>query len=89
MDHARRLTFIRRARDLGFTLDDVRALLALAQPGKTSCAGVKQIASAHLRDVRERMADLARLESILAETVDQCAGGKATECPVLDALWPA
>jgi hypothetical protein len=35
------------------------------------------------------MADLARLESILAETVDQCAGGKATECPVLDALWPA
>jgi MerR family mercuric resistance operon transcriptional regulator len=87
-DHARRLSFIRRARDLGFSLDEIRALLALAQPGKSACAGVKRIASAHLQDVRTKMADLARLEHILAKTVERCVGDQSPACPVLDALWP-
>jgi MerR family transcriptional regulator, mercuric resistance operon regulatory protein len=85
-EDARRLTFIRRARELGFSLDDIRALLALAQPGKSSCGDVKAIASAHLADVREKMADLARLERTLAETVKKCVGGRAPTCPVLEVL---
>lgn len=86
--HVRRLAFIRRARELGFALGDIRALLALAAPGQASCADVRDIASAHLAAVRARLADLARLEAILADTVTQCTGDRSPTCPVLDILDP-
>ena len=82
----RTLAFIRRSRDLGFTLEEIRALLALGGPECASCADVHKIASAHLANVRSKLADLARLESILAETVAQCSEGASPDCPVLDIL---
>jgi len=83
----RRLTFIRRGRELGFALDEIRALLALATPGRRSCKEVEAIAAAHLADVRAKMADLARLEGILSATVGKCArSAKAPSCPVLEML---
>jgi MerR family mercuric resistance operon transcriptional regulator len=87
-EHARRLTFIRRARELGFSLEDVRALLELAQPGKSSCDEVRVIASDHLKDVRRKIADLTRLERTLAETVKKCVGSRSLICPVLEVLVP-
>jgi MerR family mercuric resistance operon transcriptional regulator len=84
--HVKRLAFIRRARELGFGIDDIRALLALAEPARGSCAEVREIAQAHLDDVRAKLADLAKLEQILAETIDQCSGEPAPSCPVLDML---
>lgn len=88
-EHAQRLTFIRRGRELGFTIDDIRALLNLAVPGVVSCAEVRELASAHLEVVRAKLADLARLEIILADTVVRCSGAPAPTCPVLDMLDPA
>ena len=84
--HGRTLGFIRRARDLGFSLDEIRALLALASPGGASCAKVKEIAEGHLADVRAKLADLRKLEAILAGAVARCAGDAVPACPVLDIL---
>lgn len=83
---ARRLAFIRRARELGFSLDEIRTLLTLSEPGRASCAEVQPIAQAHLESVRAKRADLARLERILADTVSRCTGTASPECPVLDML---
>ncbi len=84
--HRRTLGFIRRARDLGFSLDEIRSLLKLNQSGRASCAEVQEIASKHLGSVRTKLADLARLEAVLSETVGQCAGNITPGCPVLDIL---
>lgn len=84
--HIRRLAFIRRARELGFSIEDIRALLALAEASRASCAQVQEIAQAHLDDVRAKLADLAKLEHILTETVARCSGDPAPSCPVLDML---
>jgi MerR family mercuric resistance operon transcriptional regulator len=80
------LSFIRRARELGFGIEAIKALLALAEPGHTSCADVRSLTVTHLGDVRAKMSDLRRLERILASTVDQCSGAETPTCPVLDML---
>ncbi len=85
-EQVRQLAFVKRARELGFRIDDIRVLLALAEPGHVSCADVRRIAMTHLEEVRAKLADLARLENILAETVARCSGEKAPACPVLDVL---
>ena len=85
--HKRRLTFIRRGRDLGFGIEAIRALLDLAEPGHRSCDDVQIIAAAHLAEVRAKLADLVRLEAILAQTVSRCANPtSAPSCPVLEML---
>jgi len=80
------LAFIRRSRDLGFTLEEIRALLALGGPERASCADVHKIANAHLTNVRSKLSDPAKLEAILAETVARCSDGAVPDCPVLDIL---
>jgi MerR family transcriptional regulator, mercuric resistance operon regulatory protein len=85
-DEVGRLGFVRRARELGFTLDEVRALLGLAAGGQQSCAEARDIAARHLKDVRTRMADLRRMERALAETVRACAAGGDAGCPLIAAL---
>ena len=86
-EHRQRLKFIRRARDLGFSIDEIRALLDLATSGHRSCEEVRPIAAAHLADVRAKLADLARLEAVLADTVKQCARhAQAPTCALLEAL---
>ena len=83
----KRLNFIRRARRLGFALDAVRALLAMADGEEQNCANAERIAAAHLDDVRAKIADLERMESVLAVMVAACAGGTTPECPVIEALY--
>ena len=85
-EHSRQLAFIRRGRELGFSIDEVRALLALASLEQGSCSQVRDIAATHLLDVRARLARLRELESILAETVAKCSGNASPPCPVLDIL---
>ena len=80
------LAFVRRARELGFSIADIRALLALAAPGQNSCAEVKEVASAHLANVKAKLADLAKLETILSTTIAQCSENPSPTCPVLDIL---
>jgi MerR family mercuric resistance operon transcriptional regulator len=80
------LAFIRRGRELGFGLADIRALLALRAPEKASCADVREIAAHHLDGIRLKIADLRKLEKLLAKTIAQCSGSEAPDCPVLDIL---
>ena len=80
------LVFIRRGRELGFTLDQIRALLNLSGPGRASCAEVREIAKHHIEDTSAKINDLAKLKRLLRKTVAQCSGGKAPDCPVLDIL---
>jgi len=82
----RSLAFIRRARELGFSLEDIRALLRLGGPAKASCSEVREIAAHHLEDIRAKLDDLTKLERLLAETVARCSGKTAPDCPVLDIL---
>ena len=87
-EEARTLHFIRRSRELGFTLDEIRALLALGGPGRASCREVRDIASHHLQEIRAKIADLAKLEKLLAKTIAKCSGSVAPDCPVIDILTP-
>lgn len=82
----RTLGFVRRARELGFTLDEIRALLDLGGPGKASCAQVRQIASHHLEGIRAKIAHLKKLENLLSKTIARCSGKAVPDCPVLDVL---
>jgi len=84
--HVERLRFILRARELGFSLDDIRGLLALVDRGTQTCAEVKERTERHLADVREKIADLKRIERVLADTAAQCSGDEVPDCPVLEAL---
>ena len=78
------LVFIRRSRELGFSLDEIRTLLRLGGPEKASCREVREIAAHHLEDIRARLVDLKKLERLLAKTVARCSGRTAPDCPVLD-----
>jgi MerR family transcriptional regulator, mercuric resistance operon regulatory protein len=84
--HVLRLQFIMRARDLGFSLDEVRDLLVLVDGGKKTCAEVEVLATGHLEQVRARIVDLNRIEKVLSRTVAQCSGDRVPECAVIDAL---
>jgi MerR family mercuric resistance operon transcriptional regulator len=84
--HTRRLRFIRRARELGFSINDIRALLKLAEPSRTVCGDVRKIAAVHLESVRARLADLIKMESLLAATVAKCNGDGSPACPILEML---
>ncbi len=86
----RRLAFIRRARELGFTLDEVRALLALsANDRQDTCAQVREVAAGHLAEVRAKIADLRAMERVLADAVRRCTAGELPGCPIIDALSAA
>lgn len=85
--HLKRLNFIRRARALGFSIGEVRTLLRLADERRRPCAEVRAVADAHLRDVRDKIADLRRMERVLKATVAMCASGKQTDCAVIEALY--
>lgn len=84
--HVRALGFVKRARELGFTQAEVRAILTLGGPGEACCDEVREIAVRHLEQVRDKLADLARLERLLASTVERCSGGHVPQCPVIDML---
>lgn len=86
-DVVARLRFIRQAKDLGFTLSEIRELLALkVMPGK-SCADVKARAERKIADVDRRIASLKRMRGALAKLASACSGkGPVSQCPILEAL---
>ena len=81
-----RLGFVRRSRELGFSIKEVRALLDLAAGGHESCADARDLAAVHLLDVRSRIADLRRMERTLAATVRACDLGDNAGCPLMETL---
>jgi Cu(I)-responsive transcriptional regulator len=83
-----RLSFIRRARDLGFSLDQVRALLALSDDRQRDCATVDRIAEEHLREVERKITDLTALRRELKAVIASCDGGTVATCRIIEALGP-
>jgi len=78
------------ARELGFTLDEVRTLLSLSnRGGPGACADVRELAESHLVEVRGKIADLRAMERVLADAVRRCAAGEVPGCPIIDALSAA
>ena len=86
-DHLKRLTFIRRARALGFSIHEVRKLLDLADHRRRPCAEARVVAAAHLGDVRAKIADLEVMERVLKRTVARCGDGTGSHCPLIEALY--
>ncbi len=86
-EHLRRLTFIRRCRELGFSISEIRGLLDLAQGGEKNCEQVEQATKTHLADVHDKIKDLRKMEKTLKEMVKQCESNTAPACPVIEALF--
>ena len=85
--HRRRLLFIRRMRDLGFSLDEVRALLDMIDGGSYTCAEVQSAGQRHLDAVREKISNLRRVETALNGLVDRCSGTETPDCSMLEVLF--
>ena len=85
-DHLKRLTFIRRSRELGFSMAEIRGLLALVDGGSYTCGEVKAVTLEHAENVRSKISDLQRMEQMLVDISSQCEGGSIPECPIIDAL---
>lgn len=86
--HLSRLSFVRRSRDLGFSLDQVRALLSLADDRSQPCEAIDSIARNHLLEVDRKIADLMALKRELEELVGQCGHGAIAQCRIVEALEP-
>lgn len=87
VDAVRRVAFIRRAQLMGFTLDEIRALLALRVREHRRCEPVKESAEVARQRVRERLADLRRMDEVLGRLIRACEEHAVTdECPILAAL---
>jgi Cu(I)-responsive transcriptional regulator len=87
--HVCRLAFTRRARDLGFSIGQIRALLDLADHKERSCEAVDAIAREHLAEVKRKLADLSALRRELDALIGQCRHGTIAECNIIEALAPA
>lgn len=86
----RRLTFIRRCRDFGFPIEQVRFLTALIQDSERPCSEARDLAEAHLAALREKLAELQTLERDIAEFIEtadvMCAGRAGADCELLEKL---
>ncbi len=85
----KRLNFVLRSRDLGFTLEEIRELLRMVDGRNYTCAQVDGLAQKHLQDIRRKIAALKRLKSTLETMTAQCSRGQIPECPIIDALFDA
>lgn len=81
-----RLVFVRRARDLGFSVSEIRELLSLWSDRTRQSADVKRIASAHIAELQQKIGELRRMVDSLQTLVDCCAGDDRPDCPILKGL---
>jgi MerR family transcriptional regulator, mercuric resistance operon regulatory protein len=82
-----RLNFVRRSRDLGFSIEEIRELLRLVDGGTYTCREVEQLARDHVREIRSKIVDLRRLQRVFETMAAQCSGDAVPDCPIIDALF--
>lgn len=85
--HLKRLAFVMKARVLGFTLAEVKALLRLVDERDQPCDEVRSLAASHLADVRTKLADLRTMEAVLKEMVVSCDKDESNECPLVERMF--
>ncbi|WP_238995156.1 MerR family transcriptional regulator [Sphingomonas solaris] len=88
-EHLRRLSFIRRARDLGFSIDQVRELMGLADRREQSCMAVDVIANRHRDAITRKIADLTALAGELDTLIESCSRNTVADCRIIEALAPS
>lgn len=86
-EQVKRLVFIRRSRELGFSLEEIRTLLRLVDGKRYTCEQVKTLMEKHLVDIQKKLSDLKKLQKTLADISVQCQGGKVPKCPIIDVLF--
>jgi MerR family mercuric resistance operon transcriptional regulator len=82
--HVARIRFIKRAQELGFTLEEIESLLGLEDGNDRK--KIQEIASARLGQIRQRLKDLRRMERVLSHLLDDCRTRAALKCPIIDAI---
>ena len=85
-EHIQRLIFIRRSRELGFSMKEIRQLLSLVDGKLVSCELVKDMADVHREKIRAKITDLRKMERSLKELSSQCSGNDVPDCPIIGAL---
>jgi MerR family mercuric resistance operon transcriptional regulator len=85
-ERAKRLGFVKRSRELGFSLDEIRAMLSLVDGGGYTCAEVREMTVRHRNDVRRKIADLRKMERALGHMISQCSGDTVPDCPIINEL---
>lgn len=85
--HLKRLSFVRRSRELGFTLHEIRELLELVDGGDYTCAEVRDRTIVHLEEVAQKIRDLQKMQRTLKTMAAKCDGGLVPECPIVDSLY--
>jgi len=85
-DHLKRLNFIRRGRELGFSLAKLRGLLRLVDGHVYTCAQVRALTLEHLAETRCKITDLRRLARVMSDMAAKCTGRRVPDCPIIDAL---
>ncbi|MFT3977513.1 MAG: helix-turn-helix domain-containing protein [Sphingomonas bacterium] len=86
--HLERLSFVKRSRDLGFTLDQIRDLLRLVDNPRAPCTDVDIIAARHVAEIDRKVADLQALRGELGRLLESCARSTIAECRIIEALSP-
>lgn len=86
---ARQLLFIRRLRDLGFTMEEAAGFLTMRRQQSYGCSDFKRIADARIGEIKQQVNKLRRLERRLREISSHCAEGADINCGVIEALWAA
>ncbi len=86
-DHLKRLSFIRKSRNLGFSIAEIRSLLGMVDQQDVSCGDVHRMTVRHLGAVRDKIAALQQLEDALEGMAAKCARGDVPDCPIIDTLF--
>lgn len=86
-EHLKRIRFVRRSRELGFGLDEIRGLLRLVDGDAYTCVQVRELTLSHVAEIRRKITDLKRLKRVMEEMAAQCTGDRAPECAIVDALF--
>lgn len=86
-EQIKRLVFVCRSRELGFSLEEIRTLLKLVDGKKTTCQEIKTVTEQHLQDIERKIADLEKLQKTLENISSQCSGGFVPDCPIIDTLF--
>lgn len=86
-EEERRLRFILRARELGFTIAELRGMLSLADGKGGACRDIHAMTKSHITGIRKKISDLQKLDATLSKISKRCARGDTPECPIIDALY--